>query len=149
MPSYQTVAVIGAGAWGTALASAAARAGRDVMLYARQEANAQKILATRENSRLPGAQVAVSIAVTSDLARAASADIILLATPAQQSRDAAMALAPHLAAGTPVVACAKGIERGTHKFMTEVIAETLPNATPAILSGRASPAMWRAGCRPP
>jgi glycerol-3-phosphate dehydrogenase (NAD(P)+) len=135
MPSYQTVAVIGAGAWGTALASAAARAGRDVMLYARQEANAQKILATRENSRLPGAQVAVSIAVTSDLARAASADIILLATPAQQSRDAAMALAPHLAAGTPVVACAKGIERGTHKFMTEVIAEAVPRATPAILSG--------------
>jgi glycerol-3-phosphate dehydrogenase (NAD(P)+) len=105
------------------------------MLYARQEANAQKILATRENSRLPGAQVAASIAVTSDLARAASADIILLATPAQQSREAATVLAPHLADGTPVVACAKGIERGTHKFMTEVIAEAVPRATPAILSG--------------
>jgi glycerol-3-phosphate dehydrogenase (NAD(P)+) len=135
MPSYQTVAVIGAGAWGTALASAAARAGRDVVLYARQEANAQKINASRENSRLPGAQVAASIAVTSDLARAASADIILLATPAQQSREAAAALVPHLAFGTPVVACAKGIERGTHKFMTEVIAEAVPRATPAILSG--------------
>jgi glycerol-3-phosphate dehydrogenase (NAD(P)+) len=135
MPSYQTLAVIGAGAWGTALASAAARAGRDVVLYARQEANAQKINASRENSRLPGAQVAASIAVTSDLARAASADIILLATPAQQSREAATVLAPHLADGTPVVACAKGIERGTHKFMTEVIAEAVPRATPAILSG--------------
>jgi glycerol-3-phosphate dehydrogenase (NAD(P)+) len=45
------------------------------------------------------------------------------------------ALAPHLAKDTPVVACAKGIERGTHKFMTEVIAEAAPNATPAILSG--------------
>jgi glycerol-3-phosphate dehydrogenase (NAD(P)+) len=135
MPSYQTVAVIGAGAWGTALASAAARAGRDVVLYARQEANAQKINASRENSRLPGAQVAASIAVTSDLARAASADIILLATPAQQSREAATALVPHLAFGTPVVACAKGLERGTHKFMTEVIAEAVPRATPAILSG--------------
>jgi glycerol-3-phosphate dehydrogenase (NAD(P)+) len=135
MPSYQTVAVIGAGAWGTALASAAARAGRDVVLYARQEASAQKINASRENSRLPGAQVATSIAVTSDLARAASADIILLATPAQQSREAAATLVPHLAVGTPVVACAKGIERGTHKFMTEVIAEAVPRATPAILSG--------------
>jgi glycerol-3-phosphate dehydrogenase (NAD(P)+) len=55
--------------------------------------------------------------------------------PAQNLREATAALAPHLAAATPVIACAKGIERGTHKFMTEVIAETAPNAVPAILSG--------------
>ena len=73
--------------------------------------------------------------MTSDVARAARAEIILLAVPAQHLRDAVTAFSPHLAAATPVVACAKGIERGTHKFMTEVIAETAPNAVPAILSG--------------
>lgn len=135
MPRYQTVAVIGAGAWGTALASTAARAGRDVVLYARDAASAQKILATRENARLPGAPIAPDIAVTSDLIRAAGCDIVLLVTPAQRSREAAAALAPHLADGTPLVACAKGIEHGTHKFMTEVIAEAAPRAAPAMLSG--------------
>jgi glycerol-3-phosphate dehydrogenase (NAD(P)+) len=135
MPSYQTVAVIGAGAWGTALASAARRAGRDVVLYARQEASAQAMRDSRVNSRLPGAPIDASIVVTSDLPRATRADVILLATPAQHSRAAAVTLAPHLAEGTAVVACAKGIERGSHKFMTEVIAEAAPHATPAILSG--------------
>jgi glycerol-3-phosphate dehydrogenase (NAD(P)+) len=76
-----------------------------------------------------------SVNVTDDLAIAARADIILLATPAQNLREAVTALAPHLANATPVVACAKGIERGTHKFMTEVIAEAAPDAVAAILSG--------------
>jgi glycerol-3-phosphate dehydrogenase (NAD(P)+) len=58
-----------------------------------------------------------------------------MATPAQNLREAMTALAPHLGNATPVIACAKGIERGTHKFMTEVIAETVPDAIPAILSG--------------
>src|ERR1700753_1904178 len=104
MPSFQSVAVIGSGAYGTALACAAVRAGRQVTLYARN-------------------------------AGPARADIILLAIPSQSLRDAAQGLAPHLTPSTPVVACAKGIERGTHKFMTEVIAEALPHAFPAILSG--------------
>src|SRR5580704_10301785 len=55
--------------------------------------------------------------------------------PAQNLRTAVVALAPHLAKATPVIACAKGIERGSHKFMTEVIAEAAPGTTPAILSG--------------
>jgi len=55
--------------------------------------------------------------------------------PSQQLRDAARAIAPELRKGTPVIACAKGIERRTHKFMTEVIAECAPSALPAILSG--------------
>ena len=70
-----------------------------------------------------------------DIALAARADIILIATPAQNLREAVTALAPHLAKATPVIACAKGIERGTHKFMTEVIAEAAPDAIAAILSG--------------
>jgi glycerol-3-phosphate dehydrogenase (NAD(P)+) len=58
-----------------------------------------------------------------------------MATPAQHLRETMLALAPHLKKATPVIATAKGIERGTHKFMTEVIAEAAPDATPAILSG--------------
>jgi glycerol-3-phosphate dehydrogenase (NAD(P)+) len=135
MPSHNSVAVIGAGAWGTALASVAARAGRDVMLYARAAEAAAHITATRENPRLPGVNLDARIIVTSDIAAAARADIILLVIPAQNLREAATKLAPHLAPATPVIACAKGIERGTHKFMTEVIAEAAADAAPAILSG--------------
>ena len=135
MPSFQTVAVIGAGAWGTALAGVAARAGRDVVLYARDAAIAAEIAATRANPKLPAVTLDPSVKVTDDIALAAGADIILVATPAQNLREAAAAIAPYLAVTKPVIACAKGIERGTHKFMTEVIAEAAPNAIPAILSG--------------
>src|SRR5579863_531358 len=135
MNAINSIAVIGAGAWGTALAGVAARAGRDVILCARSAEAAKAIAATRKNPKLPGATLHASIEVTDDLARAASADAILIATPAQNLRAATAALAPHLNAGTPLVACAKGIERGTHKFMTEVIAEAAPSARAAILSG--------------
>ena len=135
MASELSVAVIGAGAWGTALAGVAARAGRDVVLYARGANSAAQIQSTRTNPRLPGMRLDARIEVTGDIAVAARANIILIATPAQQLREAAAALAPHLANATPVVACAKGIEHGTHLFMTEVIAEVAPNAVPAILSG--------------
>ena len=135
MPSFRSVAVIGAGAWGTALAGVAARAGRDVVLYARSPERAAHIAATRANPKLPGVMLDASIEVTSDLAVAAAMEIVLIATPAQNLRAAVTALPPHLAAAKPVIACAKGMERGTHKFMTEVIAEAAPNAIPAILSG--------------
>jgi glycerol-3-phosphate dehydrogenase (NAD(P)+) len=135
MTSFQSVAIIGAGAWGTALAGVAARAGRDVTLYARDASHAARIDTARENPRLPGVKLAASIRVTNDLALAGRADVILVATPAQHLRAAVNALAPHLGKGTPVIACAKGIEHGTHKFMTEVIAEAAPQAAPAILSG--------------
>jgi glycerol-3-phosphate dehydrogenase (NAD(P)+) len=135
MPSYQSISVIGAGAWGTALANAAARAGRDVTLYARDVSAADTMSRTRENPRLPGIAIAKSISITSDLAHAAKSEALLLVTPAQSLRQAATLLAPHLAKGTPVIVCAKGIERGTHKFMTEIIADVAPLAMPAILSG--------------
>ncbi len=135
MPSFNSVAVIGAGAWGTALAGVAARAGREVVLYARDAARASQIAASRKNPKLPDLRLDASIGVTSDIALAARADIIVMATPAQNLRAAVTALAPHLAKAVPVIASAKGIERGTHKFMTEVIAEAAPEAIPAILSG--------------
>jgi glycerol-3-phosphate dehydrogenase (NAD(P)+) len=90
---------------------------------------------SRTNSRLPGVHLDERIEITGDIAAAARADIILLATPAQSLREAASVLAPHLSRAAPVIACAKGIERGTHRFMTEIIAETAPEAMPAILSG--------------
>src|SRR3979409_1669263 len=135
MPSFRSVAVLGAGAWGTALAGVAARAGRDVVLYARSPERAAQIAATRANPKLPGVMLDARIKGTSDLAVAAATDIVLIATPAQNLRAAVVALASHLPKEPPVIACAKGIERGTHKFMTEVIAEAAPNAIPAILSG--------------
>jgi glycerol-3-phosphate dehydrogenase (NAD(P)+) len=135
MPSFQSVAVIGAGAFGTALATVAARAGRDVTLWARNAEHAARIASTRENPRLPGVPLASSITLTSELALAARADILLIATPAQHLRGAVNTLAAHLTKPTPVITCAKGIEHGTHKFMTDVIAEAAPGSQPAILSG--------------
>jgi glycerol-3-phosphate dehydrogenase (NAD(P)+) len=132
---FDSIAVIGAGAWGTALASVAARAGRAVTLYARDAAHAVHIEAARENPRLPGISLTPGITVSNDLTAAARAQIVLIATPAQHLRGAVTQLAPHLRKATPTIACAKGIEHGTHKFMTEVIAAAAPNAVPAILSG--------------
>jgi glycerol-3-phosphate dehydrogenase (NAD(P)+) len=135
MASFNSVAVIGAGAWGTALAGAAARAGRDVTLYARSAEAAAQMKSARSNPRLPGVRVDDRIEITGDIAAAARADLVLIATPAQHLREAVTALAQYLQKATPVIATAKGIEHGTHKFMTEVIAEAAPDATPAILSG--------------
>ena len=135
MTAFQSVAVIGAGAWGTALAMVAARAGRSVTLWARNAEHAARIASTRDNPRLPGVRLAQEIVVTSELALAARADMLLIATPAQHLRGAVNMLATHLTTQTPVIACAKGIEHGTHKFMTDVIAEAALHAQPAILSG--------------
>jgi glycerol-3-phosphate dehydrogenase (NAD(P)+) len=135
MRAFNSIAVVGAGAWGTALAGVAARAGREVVLCARSPAIAAEIAATRTNPKLPGMKLEASVKVTDDTSLAARAELILIATPAQSLRAAVAGLSPHLAGATPIVACAKGIERGTHKFMTEVIAEAAPNARPAILSG--------------
>ena len=128
MTSFNSVAVIGAGAWGTALAGVAARAGREVTLYARDTNAAAQMKSARSNPRLPGIRVDDRIQITGDIAAAAQADIVLIATPAQHLREAVKALAPHLKKAVPVIATAKGIERGTHKFMTEVIVETAPDA---------------------
>jgi glycerol-3-phosphate dehydrogenase (NAD(P)+) len=135
MRAFSSVAVVGAGAWGTALAGVAARAGREVVLCARSPAIAAEIAASRINPKLPGMKLELNVQITDDIGLAAAAELILIATPAQSLRAAVAALAPHLASATPIVACAKGIERGTHKFMTEVIAEAAPQARPAILSG--------------
>src|SRR6185503_5553124 len=132
---FDRIAVLGGGAWGTALANVAARAGRKVTLWEHDAANAEQLTRWRESRFLPGVRIEDSIAVTRDLAEAARAEAILLVVPAQAMRSVVTALAAAIAPRTPIIACAKGIEHGTHKFMTEVIAECAPNATPAILSG--------------
>jgi glycerol-3-phosphate dehydrogenase (NAD(P)+) len=133
--AFDRIAVVGAGAWGAALANAAARAGREVALIPRTAAAVAAMRASRESPRLPGVRLDERIAVTDDSSELGAADAVLLAVPAQALRSAASALARAIRPGTPVVACAKGIERGTHKFMTEVIAACVPDAVPAILSG--------------
>jgi glycerol-3-phosphate dehydrogenase (NAD(P)+) len=133
--TFGRIAVLGAGAWGSALANAIARAGREVTLWARARATIEALNASRECPRLPGIEVDRRIEVTSTIAEVAAADAVLIAVPAQSVRAVALELAAVLRTGTPVIACAKGIERGTHKFMTEVIADCAPDATPAILSG--------------
>jgi glycerol-3-phosphate dehydrogenase (NAD(P)+) len=133
--SFDRIAVIGAGAWGVALANVITRAGRDVTLAARDAQNAAVIGEWRESPRLPGIKLHDQVRVAAASADTARHDAILLVVPAQHLRAAVTMIAPALADGTPVIACAKGIERGTHKFMTEVIAECAPSALPAILSG--------------
>jgi glycerol-3-phosphate dehydrogenase (NAD(P)+) len=134
--SFERIAIAGAGAWGSALANTIARAGRRVTLVARSPASAEAIARTRESPRLAGFKLEAAITVVAaNAADLAAQDALLLAVPSQHLRQAARALAPALATGVPVVACAKGIERETHKFMTEVIAECAPRAEPAILSG--------------
>ena len=136
MAAIRSIGVIGAGAWGTALAQTARLAGRDVALWAREAEVADEINSAHRNSIfLPGVPLDARLAATSDLAEIAERDAILLVPPAQHVRATAIALAPLLVPGTPVVVCAKGLEQATGKLMGEVLAETLPRATLAVLSG--------------
>ena len=130
------VAVLGSGAWGTALANLAARAGADVTLWAREPGHAAEMAATGVNARrLPGVSLLASIWPTADLAAVGGAGIVLLAVPAQALRGVALKARPHLTAGVPVVICAKGIERASGLFMSDVLADALPGHPPAVLSG--------------
>jgi len=133
--TFDRIAVVGAGAWGSALANVIARAGRTVLLAARHRAAADVLAKRRESPRLPGLQIDARVEIAPMGTELARYDTVLLAVPSQQMRAAAATIAPSLRQGTPVIACAKGIERGTRRFMTEVIAEAAPAALPAILSG--------------
>jgi glycerol-3-phosphate dehydrogenase (NAD(P)+) len=134
--AFERIAIVGAGAWGTALANALARGRRSVTLLSRDQASADAVAAARASPRLPGCRIEDRVAVAAAGAEVLSSqDAILLVVPSQHLRTAAVGLAPMLEPSIPVIACAKGIERGTHKFMTEVIAQCVPAARPAILSG--------------
>ncbi len=133
---FETVGVIGAGAWGTSLANAAGRAGRRVLLWTRDADHAAEMADRRANERrLPGVALHEAVEPTADLGRACAVRAILLAVPAQALRQVAEAMALVVKQGIPVVVCAKGIERGTGLFMTEVVADLLRGVMPAVLSG--------------
>jgi len=133
---FETVAVVGAGAWGTALAQVAAAAKRGVTLWAREPEVVKGVNQDQENPLfLPGIRLHPVIRATSELEELASADLVLAVPPAQHMRATLRALKPHLAAHIPIVLCAKGVERGTLALMTDVLAEEMPDRTPAVLSG--------------
>ncbi len=132
---FGTIGLVGAGAYGAALALAAAHAGRSVLLWARDEATIAAIKRTREAPRLAGVRLPESVAATTELAALADVDAILVTVPTQSLREVCAALARALPPGKPVISAAKGIEQKTGLFTTQVIAQACPGAIPAILSG--------------
>lgn len=134
--SMKTAGVIGGGAWGTALALVCARAGLETTLWAREPEVVDAIRTKNENSVfLPGVAFDSPVTATGDVADLAACDLILNVTPAQHLRASLTAFARHARTGVPILLCAKGVEQGSLKLMTEVLAETLPDARPAVLSG--------------
>ncbi len=119
--------VVGAGAWGIALALQAARAGREVTLWARHPA---PILATRSSPRLPGHRLPDSVTVT-DRLDGTRFDAVLLAVPVQHMG----AIAAGLAGDAPLVACAKGLETRTLRLPLEILADLHPDRPAAVLTG--------------
>ena len=131
------VGVIGGGAFGTAMACVLRRRGHQVVLWAREPEVVDSVNAKRENAVfLRGVTLPEGIVATGEMAAAArEAEFVLLVPPAQHMRAVTAALQPHLVAGTPVISCSKGIERGSCALMSQVLADTLPQARVAILSG--------------
>ena len=121
--------VIGAGAWGTALAIQAARAGNEVTLWVHSPERADRIAETRESPRLPGVLLPHGISITSTFS---SADVMLLAIPTQHLRAVTTAMPPLEAT---IVCCAKGIEVATGALPLEVLATTRPGQKQAVLTG--------------
>ena len=133
---FKTFGVIGGGAWGTALAQMLAREGQTVLIWALEPDVAEAINTRQENTRfLPGIRLKAQISATTDLADLHHRDALFGVTPAQHTRPILRALKTHLRPGTPLVLCSKGIELDTGKFMTDVLAEELPEALPMVLSG--------------
>jgi len=130
-----SIGVVGAGAWGTALAATARRAGRDVTLWAREPEVVASINEAGRNALfLPDIQLE-GVRATGDLAEMAGKDALLLVVPSQFLAGVCRSLKSHLKAGTPVVLCAKGVELSTGRLMSELVAEELPGAPLAVLSG--------------
>jgi glycerol-3-phosphate dehydrogenase (NAD(P)+) len=129
---YGHIGVVGGGAWGTALASLARRAGRHVSLWSRDPSIAQAIATKRANPiYLPGIALEPGIEAARDLSALAACQALLLVAPAQAVRS----LAPRLPGSGPIVICAKGIEASSGLLMPELMAELLPQRPLAMLSG--------------
>lgn len=130
------ISVIGAGAWGTALAQTYAKAGHQVTLWVREESLAQTMIESNRNaSYLPDIDLDPRLAMTTDITVAVQADVILNVVPAQYIRQNLQLLAPLLRDKQPVVICAKGIEIASHSLLSDVFAEECPKAKLAFLTG--------------
>jgi glycerol-3-phosphate dehydrogenase (NAD(P)+) len=130
------VGVIGAGAWGTALAQVCVRAGFSPQLWAREPEVAEAINSAHENAPfLPGVRLADEVVATTDLASLAACDLILAVAPAQHLRATLRDLAPSIRQGQPILLCAKGVEQGSLMLMSQVLEEAVPQACPVVLSG--------------
>ena len=136
MTDFQTIGVIGAGAWGTALAQTAAKAGRDVLIWSFEQDVADVINNKHENTIfLPGVALEPNIAAVTAMADLDVCDAVLAVAPAQHLRATLEKFAPFARRGLPIILCAKGIEQSSLSMMTQVLAETIPSAIPAVLSG--------------
>ena len=138
MPSDVAIAVLGAGAWGTALAVLLARRGTRTTLCVRRESQLHSIKATRENSAyLPGIALPDSLIATADWPSAtAKADVVVIAVPSAHARDCLESLADAIPRDAIVVSATKGIESDTLCTMTQMLAGVVPqNRRPAVLSG--------------
>ncbi len=130
------IGIVGGGAWGTALAQTMCLAGLNVLLWAHESDVVAEINDRRTNSVfLGGVPLDAKLKATADLPEIAACGVILMVAPAQHVRAASAGLAAHVAPGKPLVLCAKGLEQATGKLIGDVVAETLPQATLAVLSG--------------
>lgn len=133
---YERVAVVGGGAWGTALAITADAAGRGVSLWVREADAVAAIARSRRNPFLPRIPLPDRIRATDKLAEALSgAALAILAVPSQHLRSIARQAEPLLPLQAPVVICSKGVEAGSGALMTQVVAEEMPGRLHAVLSG--------------
>lgn len=133
---FHRIGVIGGGAWGTAIAQMLCRDGQEVILWCLETEVADAINSAHENTVfLPGVPLKPTLRATTSLADLYDQDALFAVAPAQHTRKTLAALKGHIAPGTPVVLCSKGIELSTGNFMTEVLADELPEASPAVMSG--------------
>lgn len=133
--TFQHIGILGAGAWGTALAVAARKAGNSVTIWAREPEVSTDLAAGRGNPKyLPNVDIP-AMPASSDLAVMAECDAILAVVPAQFTRSTLGALSEHVRPDLPIALCSKGVEQSTLKLMGQVLAETLPEAKAAVLSG--------------
>ena len=134
--SVDVIGVLGAGAWGTALAATAARAGRQVIIQAHEAEVADAINRDHVNPLyLPDVMLDPAIRATTDPVEAVAADAVLAVVPAQHMRSVLRQTAQFWRRGVPAIICAKGVEHGTCALMSEVVEATLPQAIVAVLSG--------------
>jgi glycerol-3-phosphate dehydrogenase (NAD(P)+) len=131
----ERIAVIGAGGWGTALSLIWAKRGHRILLWGNNRSRVEEIQKTRENKiHLPGATLPESVGLTSELKDCGGADLIVFVTPSTALRE----IASRLQIANPnavLLSCVKGLEHGTGKRMSEILAETFPGHAVAVLSG--------------